>query len=108
MILYNVTVSIDDDIHDEWLSWMRSVHIPDVMKTGMFVENRFLKIHAYEEGGKSYSIQYLARNMADYERYQDEFAPALQAEHTQRYRGKFAAFRTILEMVDQTLMEDQE
>jgi len=30
MILYNVTVSIDPEIAEEWLTWMREVHIPDV------------------------------------------------------------------------------
>jgi hypothetical protein len=27
MILYNVTVNIDHDIHEEWLNWMRSNHV---------------------------------------------------------------------------------
>jgi hypothetical protein len=105
MILYNVTINVDDEVHEEWLEWMKEVHIPDVMKTGLFIENRICKIHAFEEGGKSYSIQYLARTMSDYERYQSEFAENLQADHTQRYQGKFAAFRTILEVVDQTRLD---
>lgn len=99
MILYNVTVNIDLDVHDDWLNWMKTVHIPDVMRTGMFVDGKICRIHAFEEGGKSYSIQYLAQDMAHYQRYTDEFAPRLQEEHTQRYQGKFAAFRTILEVI---------
>lgn len=105
MILYNVTINVDEEVHEEWLQWMKKVHIPDVMKTGLFIENRICKIHAFEEGGKSYSIQYLARTMADYERYQTEFATVLQEDHTKRYQGKFAAFRTILEVVDQTRID---
>jgi hypothetical protein len=31
--------------------------------------------------------------------YQTHFAPALQADHQQKYANKFAAFRTILEIV---------
>ena len=102
MILYNVTVSIDEEVHDDWLQWMMEIHIPEVMGTGLFIENRICKIHAFEDGGKSYSIQYLAPSMDAYERYQREFAPALQASHNQRYPGKFAAFRTILEILQQT------
>jgi hypothetical protein len=37
--------------------------------------------------------------MEHYERYRAEFAPALQAEHTARYRDQFVAFRTLLEWV---------
>ena len=102
MILYNVTVNIDHDVHDEWLAWMKEVHIPDVMNTGLFIESRICRIHAEEQGGKSYSFQYLAKSLDDYERYQNEFAPKLQQEHTKRYEGKFVAFRTILEVVQQT------
>lgn len=101
MILYNVTINIDDDVHDEWLQWMKEVHIPDVMNTGYFLENRICKIMAESEGGVSYAIQYLCKNMEDLEDYQEKHAPRLQQEHTDRYAGKFAAFRTLLEVVHQ-------
>lgn len=99
MILYNVTINIDEAVHEEWLQWMKETHIPDVLATGMFIENRICRIQAYEEGGISYAIQYVAPDKAHYDRYQQEFAKKLQAEHTARYQGKFAAFRTILEVI---------
>lgn len=102
MILYNVTISIDNDVHDEWLCWMTEHHIPDVMATGLFIENKIARILAEEEGGKAYSIQYLARDMETYERYQKEFAPRLQQEHSERFNGKFGAFRTLLHVIHQT------
>lgn len=98
MILYNVTVSVDPDIHEDWLQWMKHKHIPDVLATGLFIENRLLRVLGTgEDEGVTYSVQYTARTMEDYERYKDEFAPALQAEHTARYRDRFVAFRTLLE-----------
>ncbi|MCE3229382.1 MAG: hypothetical protein K0S32_3933, partial [Bacteroidetes bacterium] len=33
MFIYNVTVNISNDIHTDWLKWMKEIHIPDVMKT---------------------------------------------------------------------------
>ena len=100
MIIYNVTVNIDYDAHDEWLHWMKTTHIPDVMNTGMFIEARISRILAEEDGGKSYSIQYLCESMATYERYRDEYAPALQHAHTAKFGGKFVAFRTLLRVED--------
>ena len=100
MILYNVTVNIDYDAHDEWLDWMKNVHIPDVMATGMFLENKISKVLGDEDsGGITYAIQYLTQDMDTYERYQQEHAPRLQQEHSARYEGRFAAFRTLLEVV---------
>jgi hypothetical protein len=100
MILYNVTINIDDSAHDEWLEWMKSKHIPDVLSTGLFMENKFYRIRSEnEDEGHTYSIQYLLESMDEYETYQKEFAVKLQSEHTEKFKDKFVAFRTIMELV---------
>ena len=99
MIIYNVTVSIDYDVHDSWLDWMKTVHIPEVMATGRFIECKMSKILAEEEGGKAYSIQYLCENMETLELYQLKDAPALQQKHTVKFGTKTVAFRTLLDVV---------
>ena len=99
MILYNVTVSIDYDIHQNWLKWMKEVHIPNVLATGLFIENKIAKIHAEEEGGVSYSIQYILKSWDDYHNYVDNFSLELQKEYHIKYGNKSVAFRTILEIV---------
>ena len=99
MILYNVTVNIDNDVREEWLSWMKNVHIPDVLDTGLFVENKIFRVMVNEESGTTYSIQYTLRCMDDLETYQEKFAPALQKQHAEKFANKFVAFRTILERV---------
>jgi hypothetical protein len=100
MILYNVTVNIDPEVHHEWVNWMKSKHIPDVLSTGLFIENRFFRVLSTEpEEGFTYSIQYFLDSIEQYEHYRSTFAPALQAEHTEKYRNKFVAFRTLLETV---------
>jgi hypothetical protein len=98
-ILYNVTCSVDSEIHEEWLDWMMSKHIPDVMNTGMFLENRVCRIHEYEDNGVTYAIQYVARNQKDLDEYMQQFAPMLQQDHAERYGSKVAAFRTTLEIL---------
>lgn len=101
MILYNVTVKIDLDVHDDWLAWMRDKHIPDVMTTGHFVEYRMMRLLEQDEtDGITYAIQYGCRGMADLLAYRNNEAPALQAEHTERYKDRFTAFRTILRVLD--------
>lgn len=101
MILYNVTVSIDPAIANEWLEWMRSKHIPDVMATGFFIESRLSRVHGEEEGGYTYAITYLCFSQEAYDTYQQQHAPQLQQEHAQRYDGRFAAFRTMLSLVEE-------
>src|SRR5690606_39069228 len=101
MILYNVTVSIDPQVEEDWKSWMREQHIPDVLATKCFTECRLSRIHAEEEGGVTFSIMYFSPSQADFDRYEAEHAPKLQQEHGQKYAGKFAAFRTILTVIEE-------
>lgn len=100
MILYNVTVSIDPEIGEEWLQWMRTRHIPDVMATGCFLESRISRIHGEEEGGLTYSIMYLCQDQSKMDEYSNVHAPRLQKEHSERFTGKFAAFRTFLSVIE--------
>jgi hypothetical protein len=96
MFIYNVTVNIETDVHDDWLKWMKEVHIPDVLSTGLFVDNRLCQVMVEEEQGVTYSIQYRVRNLESLDLYRDVYAPKLPAEHGAKFRDKFVAFRTIL------------
>ena len=99
MIIYNVTVKIDHEKHDDWVAWMKDVHIPEVMETGMFTDHVFTRVVMEDEDGTNYSIQYFCDSMAQLEEYQEKYSSALQDKHTIRYKGHFVAFRTLLERV---------
>jgi hypothetical protein len=100
MIIYNVTINVEDSVHDEWLNWMKNEHIPEVMSTGLFVENRMLKVlDDVESGGQTYSIQYTCNSIGDYDRYRENHAAGLQAKTAAKYQDKFVAFRTLLEII---------
>ncbi len=100
MIIYNVTVKIDLDVHDDWMQWMQKTHIPAVMQTGLFLSNQIAKVLQQDESdGITYAIQYNCADMKTLQRYSADFAPALQKEHNSRYPDKFVAFRTLLEIV---------
>ncbi|MFK8101766.1 MAG: DUF4286 family protein [Saprospiraceae bacterium] len=100
MILYNVTVKVEVSVHDEWLQWMKTVHIPDVLKTGFFVEYKMGRILGQDESdGISYSVQYFCESMALLAQYQKEHAVRLQAAHAEKYKNKYVAFRTLIELI---------
>ncbi len=101
MILYNVTVNIDFDVEEEWRTWMKDVHIPDVMSTGLFSQNKFYKLlgEVPEANGATYSIQYFAQNITDVNNYLENHAPKLIQEHMAKYKNKHVSFRTLLQEV---------
>ena len=101
MIIYNVTVNIENSVHDDWFKYMKTIHIPEVMATGFFLEHKICKVLSTQEDetGHTYAIQYTCANLADLKEYQTKHAPALQKDHMSRYEGKFVSFRTLLEVV---------
>jgi len=99
MIIYNVTINIENDIKDEWLKWMKNVHIPGVMNTGYFVEYKICKVLVEEEQGTTFSIQYTSKTMQEYEEYKRLHAPGFQKEIADKYGNKLVAFRTLLEVI---------
>jgi Domain of unknown function (DUF4286) len=99
MYLYNVTTNIDESVMEEWLTWMKSEHIPEIIATGCFSECRLCRIIAESEGGKSFSAQFVFPNLSTYHRYQTQFAPALKAKTEAKFGGKIASFRTVMEIL---------
>ena len=67
MIIYNVTVNIENDVHLDWINWMKTVHIPQVMATGFFLEHKICKVLSTQEDetGYTYAIQYTCASMHD-------------------------------------------
>jgi DNA-directed RNA polymerase beta' subunit len=100
MLIYNVTVGVDKSIEQEWLLWMKEVHIPNVMSTQMFVGHKIYKVLTTEnENNTSYAIQYAARSLNELEVYLEKFAPILREEVQKKFGDKQASFRTLLEEI---------
>lgn len=102
MILYNVTINIDNRVADEWLAWMKEVHIPEVMATTYFIKYQICKmLTEYEDnGGTTYAIQYFARHLADLEEYQRDYESDLQTKHHTRYPNQYVTFQSVLEIME--------
>jgi hypothetical protein len=100
MIIYSVSITIDAAVEHEWLEWMKRVHVPDVLRTGCFSECRIHRALDAAEGEPMYVLQYRCASLDEYHRYRDNFAPALQKDHTERYAGRFRGSRQVLEELD--------
>ena len=99
MIIYSVTISLEASIEAEWVEWMKGSHIPDVLRTGCFSECHIYKSIGSEGDDPVYVMQYSCRSLEEYHRYRDNFAPALQKDHTDRFAGRFRGSRQVLEEV---------
>ena len=100
MIIYNVTINVDDTTHLQWLKWMQQEHIPAVLSTGLFTGYRICHLLDVEDEGTTYSIQYSCNSLIEYNEYKAKHAPHLQKEMLAMFGDKVTAFRTLMEVIE--------
>ncbi len=101
MYIYNVTINVDESVHDKWLVWMRNSHIPEMLSTGKFSQAKLCRVLLEEEtGGSTYAIQYSTPNRETLQSYYELDASRLRKATLKKFKDKFVVFRTELEVVD--------
>jgi len=105
MIIYNVTINIDPSIEKQWLDWMRTKHIREVLNSGCFISAKLVKVHVNQPiEGMSFATQYVAESQEKLQTYYTHFAPKLREEGLQLFGDKMLAFRTELEVIEEFLV----
>ncbi len=101
MFIYNVTIQVEKSIHDAWLLWLQSIHIPEVMATNCFTKYQLVQIlETNDTENLTYAVQYYTDSKAKYNRYIEIFAPTLREAGIKAWGNKFIAFRTLMQVVN--------
>lgn len=101
MYIYNVTTNIQEEVHQQWLEWMKTEHIPEMLKTQKFTRALMSRVLVKEAmGGITYSVQYSCINREMLQKYLKEDADTLQSR-TRRFEGKFVSFQTEMEVISE-------
>lgn len=98
MILFNITVNISQAAEKDWLRFMKEVHIPEIMASGLPLETKLLRLLTeIDNEGVTYTNQFIFRTMEDFLAYQTNYQAELQNKHHQKFNGQYVSFRTLLE-----------
>lgn len=98
MIIFNITVNISYAAEKEWLAYMKSTHIPEIMATNLPIEVKLLRLLTeIENEGSTYTSQFSFRTMEDFLAYQTDYQSNIQEKHHQIFNGQYVSFRTLLE-----------
>lgn len=100
MVLYNLTIIIDETINEEWQSWVKSAFIPQISETNLFISHRLLKVLNSPNEGITYCLQFVAENKGKYETFASEHAPAIMDLHTQKFRNQCVSFSSLMEYME--------
>lgn len=100
MIIYNVTIKVEQSIADPWLQWLLDEHIPDVLKTNCFTDYKVVRLLEVDDSeGPTFAIQYHAESKADYNRYIEQHADQMRKKSFDKWGDRFIAFRSVMQVV---------
>ncbi len=100
MLIYNVTINVEESVKDTWVTWMMNTHIPDVLATGKFLEATMTRVLVDEEmGGITYSVQFKVKDRETLDLYYQNDAERLRNDTIKLFGNSLVAFRTELEVV---------
>ncbi len=100
MFIYSVTIHINKAAEREWLAFMQSKHITDVLNAGYFTKAVMRKtVSNNEENAISYNIEYAVETAEKYKEYAQHAAPGLQKDVLDKFEGKFTAQRNFYEII---------
>jgi Domain of unknown function (DUF4286) len=101
MIIYNVTIKVQQSISDAWLQWLQEEHIPDVIQTGCFTHATILRLLEVDDSeGPTYAVQYFAESKSLYNRYIENHAAAMRQKSFDKWGAAFIAFRSVMQVVN--------
>ena len=80
MIVYNVTISVNPEIEEEFINWLKDIHIPEVLETDLFLMAEVFKVFERPNADlhNSYAVQYRLESWDMFNEYQEKHASALQ------------------------------
>jgi len=94
-VLYAVWCDVDPEVEKEWESWMRSSHIPEVVRAGGFLG---AKTYSLRENGVAKRVTiYEARDSATLKAYLEGPAKRLREDYKKRFGERSKLTRMVLE-----------
>lgn len=85
---------------ENWLAWMKEVHIPGIMESELFEKNTLLQLlNVDEQDGLTFALQLYASSSSEYDEYEKRFAPALRSEAAQQWGDQVLSFSTLMRIV---------
>lgn len=102
MIIYNVTMNIDEAVHEQWMNWMKNSFIKQMLETKHFSAARLVKVLVSEEmGGLTYSVQFETKDKATLDNFYKNDHDRLLGEGHKLFADKMLIFATELAVLEE-------
>lgn len=99
MLIYNTTFQVEDDIHDNFLIWIKECYIPEIERYGVLKSPRLCRILSHREDGTSYSLQWEVESSEILHRWHLNQGTKLNGELAKIFKNKVVGFPTLMEVI---------
>jgi hypothetical protein len=103
MILYVVNATFKKDIRDEWLEWMRGIHIPEMLQTGYFTGAKIFSVILPAKSGDEVScaVQYTADTYEKFMSYKVKEAKRMGKKVEEKFGSAVVLERYLMETIEE-------
>ncbi|MDE1191209.1 MAG: DUF4286 family protein [Arachidicoccus sp.] len=100
MYLYNITIKIEQSIHEDWLAWMKDIYIPKLLSFARFTGYKFYRILQLDDtDGPTYALQLFADEMKCYDEFITLHHKEIEHMQQQAWGSHMLTFSTLMEIV---------
>lgn len=101
MIVYNVTTKVERSVANDWVTWLKEEHIPDIIQTGCFTHATILHLfESDDDEGVTYAVQYHAASKDLYDTYIEKHAVHMRKKAMEKWGDQFISFRSVMKVVN--------
>lgn len=95
MVIYEVNLSVDNEIADEYAAWL-GPHIKEMLEIEGFLSAEWFEVESDDEANVHWCIQYRLKDRTSLETYFIEHAKRMRASGVNQFAEGFTARRRIL------------
>ncbi len=99
MIIYSITTAMEASIEEGWKTFMQETQIPLLMKTGLFVDYRLVRVIPSQGVDLSYNLQLRCKSYSELNEFRSKNEPIMESLIQQKFEGKYATFQSVLDQV---------
>ena len=100
MLVYNTTYHVEDDVHDNFLIWLKESYIPAVEKEGTLKAPLLCRLLSHHHEGTSYALQWKVEDSAQLHRWHSLQGERFTKELVQMFNEKVVGFPTLMEVIE--------
>ena len=100
-ILYNITMQVEKQLLEDWLSWIQLEHIPGIMGTGCFIKHQVLRLmNNNQQDEQTFAIQYFASTIYKFNQFEENFLEHELKKISDKWNTSVMYFTTVMEIVN--------